>query len=142
MQEKFFFARTGFLIIDASIACLRSTGKLNNKLRMVVASFFCKNLLQPWMDGEKFFAYFLEDYDEKVNKGNWIWCSQIKFDNQIFIRFFNPDLQLKKILKTDYGEEWFKIWKQKEFPKIIDWKQSCDNFRIWKRKVSKKVINA
>lgn len=134
LQRKFFRGETGYDLIDAAIHCLIETGKMTNKVRMTVASFFCKNMLQPWMDGEKFFAKYLEDYDEVINRGNWIWCSQIRFDNQIFIRFLKPEIQLKKLLKTKEGQDWYNIWKvEKKSEEIIDWNKSCDRYRKWKR---------
>ena len=131
LQAKFFAGKTGFPIIDASINQLIHTGKLPNKLRMVVASFFCKNMLQPWMHGEVFFSKYLEDYDRVLNRGNWIWCSQLRYDNQQFIRFFKPENQLKAWLKTEGGSEWYDTWKTKECPEIIDWDKSCDRYRKW-----------
>ena len=133
LQSSFFKGQTGYALVDASVICLRKTGKLSNKLRMVIASFFCKNLLQPWMDGEKFFGKYLEDYDRVVNRGNWIWCSQLRYDNQQFVRFFSPDLQLKKLLKTSNGREWYEQWKQPEYKKIIDWNESCKHYRAWRK---------
>lgn len=132
LQDKFFKGHTGFPIIDAAINCLKSTGKLSNKLRMTLASFFCKNMLQPWMDGEKFFAKYLEDYDRVLNRGNWIWCSQLRYDNQIFIRFLKPEIQLKKLLQSEEGREWFEKWKTPKHEEILDWNESCIRYREWK----------
>lgn len=139
LQEKFFNARTGFPVIDASIHCLKKTGKLSNKLRMTVASFFCKNMLQPWMDGEKFFAKYLEDYDRVVNRGNWIWCSQLRYDNQQFIRFLKPDIQLKKLLQSEEGREWYEEWRMSPCDEVIDWDSSCRRYREWKNLHKKNV---
>lgn len=133
-QELFFQGKTGYKLIDAANTYLRSTGKLDNRMRMIVASFFCKNLLQPWMDGAEFFKKYLEDYDEVLNTGNWIWCSQIRYDNQQFVRFFHPDLQLKKLLKTSSGIAWYNEWKQPDYQPIINWEDSCLRYREWRRK--------
>ena len=131
IQNKFFKGRTGYDIIDAAIVCLRSTGKMSNRNRMVCAIFFCKNLLQPWMDGEKFFKRYLEDYDLYLNRGNWIWSSQLKFDNQRFVRFISPILELKRLMKNKILLEWYELWKQPKCDIIIDYKESCTQYRNW-----------
>lgn len=126
LQKVFYEGRTGYEVIDAAILCLKKTGKMTNRHRMTCAIFFCKNLYQPWFDGAKFFSKYLEDYDEVLNNGNWVWCSQIRFDNQPFIRFINP---VKELKRTD--KEWFEKWKpvNKEKP-IVDWKESCLKYRM------------
>lgn len=135
IMEQVFNGQTGYELIDSSVNCLKKTGKMTNRNRMVFAIFFCKNLLQPWYYGEIFFEKYLEDYDKVVNRGNWIWCSQIRFDNQRFIRFMHPDIQLKKLLSTEEGTEWFRTWKMPTVNKIIDWKESCDKYRSWKKEL-------
>jgi deoxyribodipyrimidine photolyase len=132
LQKRFFNAQTGYKLIDAAIACLRATGKMTNRHRMLCGMFFCKNLLQPWMDGEKFFKKYLEDYDEYLNRGNWIWCSQLKFDNQQFIRFMSPMRELKKL--TPEQREWLYEWEQPYIDPCIDWNDSCNRFKKWFRK--------
>ncbi len=138
-QEKFFKGKTGFPLIDASVNCLVHTGKLPNKLRMLLATFFCKNMIQPWMDGEKFFSKYLEDYDRVVNRGNWIWCSQLRYDNQQFVRFLHPYRQLKILLKTEEGKLWYSKWKKtEEYPEMLNWEESCKAYRDWKKTIKKK----
>jgi len=127
LQKKFFSAQSGYPLIDAAIACLVETGTMLNRHRMICAIFFCKNLIQPWMDGERFFRKYLEDYDKYLNRGNWVWSSQLKFDNQQFVRFMNPDKGINKIKKT----EWYIRWRQPEVEPIVDWKESCLRYRDW-----------
>ena len=43
--------RTGFPIVDAGMRQLWATGWMHNRVRMIVASFLVKHLLQPWQDG-------------------------------------------------------------------------------------------
>ena len=47
--------KTGFPIIDSAMRQLASEGWMHNRLRMVVAMFFTKNMLHDWRLGESFF---------------------------------------------------------------------------------------
>jgi hypothetical protein len=95
-HESFCRCMTGYEYIDAIMNCLIQTGYITNKQRMLVGSFYCKILYLPWREGSLIFERYLSDYDYKLNIGNWLWCSQIQFDNQIFVRHFSPDIQAKK----------------------------------------------
>lgn len=63
---------TGVPIVDAAMRCLKQTGVMHNRLRMVVASFLTKDLLIDWKWGEKHFAHYLVDYDPAQNNGGWV----------------------------------------------------------------------
>ena len=63
--------RTGFPIVDAAMRQLNQTGYMHNRLRMVVASFLCKDLGLDWRWGERYFAQHLNDYDLAANNGGW-----------------------------------------------------------------------
>ena len=67
--------RTGFPLIDAAMRCLRATGTMHNRLRMVAASFFVNDLLLDPAEGEAWFARYLLDFDLASNRGNWRWCA-------------------------------------------------------------------
>ncbi|MGR9107492.1 MAG: cryptochrome/photolyase family protein, partial [Gammaproteobacteria bacterium] len=47
--------RTGIPIVDAGMRELWKTGWMHNRVRMLVASFLVKNLLQAWQAGESWF---------------------------------------------------------------------------------------
>jgi len=87
---------TGVPIIDASMRHLNATGEMHNRLRMVVASFFTKNLLLDWKKGERYFASKLLDYDMSSNVGSWQWASSTGADSVPYFRVFNPYLQSEK----------------------------------------------
>ena len=55
--------KTGFPLIDAAMLQLKYEGWMHNRLRMVVAMFFTKNLLHDWRLGEAFFMENLIDGD-------------------------------------------------------------------------------
>ena len=101
--------RTGVPIVDAGVRELLSTGKMHNRVRMVCASFFTKDLLLPWQWGEAFFAKHLFDYDKASNVLSWQWSSGTGVDPQPYFRIFNPYLQAKKFDKDAvYIKKWVK----------------------------------
>lgn len=89
-------AKTGVPIVDAGVRELLQTGNMHNRVRMVVASFFTKDLLLPWQWGESFFAQYLLDYDKASNVLSWQWSAGTGVDPQPYFRVFNPYLQSKK----------------------------------------------
>jgi len=91
--EAFCTARTGVPIVDAGIKELLETGEMHNRVRMICASFFTKNLLLPWQWGEAFFAHHLMDYDAASNILSWQWSAGTGVDPQPYFRIFNPYTQ-------------------------------------------------
>lgn len=105
--EAFTHARTGVPIIDAGIRELLQTGEMHNRVRMIAASFFTKNLLLPWQWGEKFFAAHLNDYDAASNILSWQWSAGTGVDPQPYFRIFNPYVQSAKFDKEgEYIRRW------------------------------------
>jgi deoxyribodipyrimidine photo-lyase len=88
--------KTGYPIVDAGVRELLQTGWMHNRVRMIVGSFFTKNLLQDWRMGEEFFAQHLMDYDLASNVGGWQWSSSTGTDAAPYFRVFNPVLQSRK----------------------------------------------
>ena len=82
--------RTGYPLVDAAMAQLNQTGYMHNRLRMVVASFLCKDLGIDWRRGERYFAEKLNDFDLAANNGGWQWASSSGCDAQPYFRIFNP----------------------------------------------------
>ena len=89
-------ARTGYPLVDAAMRQLNQTGYMHNRLRMVVASFLCKDLGVDWRWGEKYFATHLNDFDLSANNGGWQWASSSGCDAQPYFRIFNPVSQSEK----------------------------------------------
>jgi deoxyribodipyrimidine photo-lyase len=89
-------ARTGYPLVDAAMAQIRSSGYMHNRLRMVVASFLCKDLGLDWRLGERWFAQRLIDYDLSANAGGWQWAASSGCDAQPWFRIFNPITQSEK----------------------------------------------
>jgi deoxyribodipyrimidine photo-lyase len=69
---------------------------MHNRLRMVVASFLCKDLGLDWRRGEAYFALHLNDYDLAANNGGWQWAASSGCDAQPYFRIFNPVSQSEK----------------------------------------------
>ena len=86
---------TGFPIIDAAMKQLINEGWMHNRLRMVVAMFFTKNMLHDWRLGEQFFMQNLIDGDFSSNNGGWQWSSSTGTDAAPYFRIFNPLTQSK-----------------------------------------------
>jgi deoxyribodipyrimidine photo-lyase len=97
--KAFCEAKTGVPIIDAGVNELVQTGNMHNRVRMICASFFTKDLLLPWQWGEAFFAQHLCDYDAASNILSWQWSAGTGVDPQPYFRIFNPYLQSKKFDK-------------------------------------------
>jgi deoxyribodipyrimidine photo-lyase len=91
--EAFYTGKTGFPIVDAGIRQMLSEGWMHNRLRMVVAMFFTKNMLHDWRLGEKFFMQNLIDGDFSSNNGGWQWSSSTGTDSAPYFRIFNPITQ-------------------------------------------------
>jgi deoxyribodipyrimidine photo-lyase len=88
--------RTGYPIVDAGMRELWHTGTMQNRVRMVTASFLVKHLLLDWRDGEKWFWDTLVDADPGSNPGNWQWVAGCGADAAPYFRIFNPILQGEK----------------------------------------------
>ena len=86
---------TGFPLIDAAMRQLKHEGWMHNRLRMVVAMFFTKNMLHDWRLGEAFFMKNLIDGDFSSNNGGWQWSSSTGTDAAPYFRIFNPLTQSK-----------------------------------------------
>jgi deoxyribodipyrimidine photo-lyase len=88
--------RTGYPLVDAAMTQLKRTGYMHNRLRMVTASFLCKDLGIDWRWGERHFAEHLNDYDLAANNGGWQWASSSGCDAQPWFRIFNPVSQSQR----------------------------------------------
>jgi deoxyribodipyrimidine photo-lyase len=88
--------QTGYPLVDAAMAQINQTGYMHNRLRMVVASFLCKDLGLDWRRGERYFALHLNDFELASNNGGWQWASSSGCDAQPYFRIFNPVTQSER----------------------------------------------
>ena len=140
--ESWKVGMTGFPIIDSAMRQLNAEGWMHNRLRMVVAMFFTKNMLHDWRLGEAFFMENLLDGDFSSNNGGWQWSSSTGTDAAPYFRIFNPITQsknfdadglfikkhlkeLKDLDKKEIHDPSEKIRNQLNYPKqILDLKES------------------
>ncbi|MEI6233599.1 MAG: deoxyribodipyrimidine photo-lyase [Planctomycetota bacterium] len=96
LLEAWKAGRTGYPIVDAGMRQLAQTGWMHNRVRMIVGSFLCKDLLIDWREGERHFARLLIDGEPAVNNGNWQWVAGTGTDAQPYFRIFNPVSQSER----------------------------------------------
>ncbi len=85
--------RTGFPIVDAGMRQLLAEGWLHNRVRMIVASFLCKDLHVWWGHGARWFLRTLVDGDLASNNHGWQWVAGTGTDAAPYFRVFNPVAQ-------------------------------------------------
>jgi deoxyribodipyrimidine photo-lyase len=99
--------RTGFPIVDAGMRQLRQTGWMHNRVRMITASFLCKDLHAWWPAGARHFLDHLVDGDLASNNHGWQWVAGTGTDASPYFRIFNPMTQGKKF---DPDGEYVRRW--------------------------------
>ncbi len=88
--------KTGIPIVDAGMRELWQSGYMHNRVRMIVASFLCKNLNIDWRAGKDWFFDTLLDADLANNSAGWQWVAGSGADAAPFFRIFNPVTQSTK----------------------------------------------
>ena len=116
--ERWCKGETGFPIVDAGMRELNVTGNMHNRVRMIVASFLCKDLLIDWRWGEAYFAEKLLDFELSSNNGNWQWAAGTGCDAAPYFRVFNPHMQQEKFdPKGEYIKKWVTNLNELDYPK-------------------------
>ena len=117
---------TGYPLVDAGMRELLSTGFMHNRVRMVVASFFCKHLLLDWRLGERHFARHLLDFELASNVGGWQWAAGSGCDAAPYFRVFNPTAQLQKFdPQQNYVKRWIPEYGTSAYPEpMVDHKMA------------------
>jgi deoxyribodipyrimidine photo-lyase len=99
--------QTGYPIVDAGMRELYATGWMHNRVRMIVASFLVKHLLQDWRAGEAWFWDTLVDADIANNAAGWQWVAGSGADASPYFRIFNPMTQGENFdPKGKYVRKW------------------------------------
>ena len=102
---------TGIAMVDAGLREMWVTGRMHNRVRMVVASWLTKHLLIDWRLGMQHFADCLTDWDPASNAMNWQWVAGCGPDASPFFRIFNPETQAQKFdPKALYRAKWLAGW--------------------------------
>lgn len=89
-------ALTGEPFVDAGLREMYVTGRMHNRVRMVVASYLTKHLLTDWRVGLQWFADCLVDWDPAANALGWQWVAGSGPDAAPYFRVFNPETQGEK----------------------------------------------
>ena len=98
---------TGYPIVDAGMRELWATGYMQNRVRMLAASFLCKHLLIDWRVGQSWFWDTLVDADIANNASGWQWVAGSGADASPYFRIFNPVTQAQKFDGAgDYIKKW------------------------------------
>jgi deoxyribodipyrimidine photo-lyase len=118
--------RTGVPLVDAGMRELWATGTMHNRVRMVVASYLCKNLLLDWRHGEEWFWQTLVDADAASNAFNWQWVAGSGADAAPYFRVFNPLLQQQKFDPIgEYVRSHLPEWGTPDYPEpLVDLAES------------------
>jgi deoxyribodipyrimidine photo-lyase len=99
--------QTGVPLVDAGMRELWQTGWMHNRVRMVVASFLCKNLRYHWRHGARWFWDTLLDADLASNSQGWQWSAGTGADAAPYFRVFSPALQAERFdARGDYVRRW------------------------------------
>ncbi len=124
--ERWKIGNTGIPIVDAGMRELTQSGYMHNRVRMIVASFLCKNLLIDWRWGEAYFAEKLLDFELSSNNGGWQWVAGCGCDGAPYFRIFNPITQAKKFdPDNEYIKKWVPEFGTDKYPEpMIDLKAS------------------
>ncbi|MCX6402808.1 MAG: deoxyribodipyrimidine photo-lyase [Actinobacteria bacterium] len=85
--------KTGYPFVDAGMRQLLQEGWMHNRVRMVVASFFVKDLHLEWQQGAAWFFELLKDADVASNQHGWQWTAGCGTDASPYFRIFNPITQ-------------------------------------------------
>ncbi|CAK0765717.1 hypothetical protein CVIRNUC_003286 [Coccomyxa viridis] len=104
--ERWSDGTMGIPLCDAGARCLKQTGYVHNRVRMVMASVLCKNLLISWLVGERLLACQLADYDPTSNNHGWQFIAGSGPDAR-WDRTMNP---MTQAAKYDPDAEYIKRW--------------------------------
>ena len=66
---------TGYPFVDAGMRQLLQEGWMHNRVRMVTASFFVKDLHLEWQEGAAWFNELLKHADVASNQHRWQWTA-------------------------------------------------------------------
>lgn len=128
--------KTGYPIVDACMRCLNETGYLNNRGRLIVASFLSKHLLIDWRNGEQYFHSKLIDADFSSNNGGWGFSASTGVDPLPYFRIFNPWAQSQRF---DPDGEFIKRWIP-ELRKVENYSLHKENDKVLSDKYPRPIV--
>jgi len=152
--DQFENCKTGFLLIDAAMAELKETGFINNRARLLLATFWIKYLivspLDPKYGAQTGFSKLLIDCCSSQNKLNHLWvlgdldfagrrfCAKgahpltgrmIRIDNDM-IKRYDPKYEYISKWIPEFAGKTLKEQKQltKEINTMYDWKKRYSQY--------------
>ena len=119
--------RTGIPIVDAGMRELWHTGWMHNRVRMIVASLFTKNLRTHWLHGARWFWDTLVDADLANNTLGWQWSAGCGADAAPYFRIFSPVAQSARFDAAGaYIRRWVPELRAAEPPLLIEpWRDAA-----------------
>jgi len=104
-------AETGLGLVDAGLREMRVTGRMHNRVRMVVAGWLTKQALTDWRVGLKHFEDSLTDWDPASNAMNWQWVAGCGPAAAPYFRILNPVVQAQRFdPEGRYRRRWLAGW--------------------------------
>lgn len=124
-------AETGVALVDAGLREMWVSGRMHNRVRMVVASWLTKHLLTDWRAGLAHFADCLTDWDPAANAMNWQWVAGCGPDAAPYFRIFNPEKQAEQYdPEGRYRRRWLAGFAGARTPEAAAWLDSAP--RSWR----------
>lgn len=94
--ERWRRGMTGEPMVDAGMREMFVTGRMHNRVRMLVASYLTKHLMTDWRVGLAWFEECLIDWDPASNAMNWQWVAGSGPDAAPYFRVFSPERQAER----------------------------------------------
>jgi deoxyribodipyrimidine photo-lyase len=112
--------QTGYLLVDAGMRELWTTGWMHNRVRMVASSFLTKHLRINWEEGAYWFWDTLVDADLANNTLGWQWTAGCGADAAPYFRIFNPERQAERFdPEGEYVRKWVPEMDRSDYPRPI-----------------------
>lgn len=135
--------KTGYPIIDASMNQMNKTGFMENRCRMIVASFLTFNLGINWKEGEKYFSRTLVDIALPQNLGNWKWVAGIESYSNPYFRIMSPISQAERFdPDAKYIKEWLPQLKNIPSKELLDWENNYHKYDLKNILYYKPIVNS
>jgi deoxyribodipyrimidine photo-lyase len=141
--ERLWNAQTGFLLVDAAMEEMKTSGFMHNRARMIVAVFWTKylliNIYHPQLGSQVGYSRLLVDaVGPSQNKLNHAWVDEFDFPGKKYAASGAPlsgrpmDISNKMIKKWDAECSYIKKW----LPHLKDVPNK--DLRAWNEELSKR----